>query len=152
MNNGPQTIESIFASKELDALLGRVLASERVADILHMACRRKGIRFDIRHQTHIDCDRNGITINTLTPTMASKLKQIQPSLEQALFVGGCHLPIIAIRAGKFSLTPIDQNPPALGAVRIGDQQASDSLWQTAQKAKDDDVKAALERLSRAVKP
>ena len=84
--------------------------------------------------------------------MASKLKQIQPSLEQALFVGGCHLPIIAIRAGKFSLTPIDQNPPALGAVRIGDQQASDSLWQTAQKAKDDDVKAALERLSRAVKP
>ena len=152
MNNGPQTIESIFASKELDALLGRILASKRVADILHMACRRKGIRFDIRHQTHIDCDRNGITINTLTPTMASKLKQIQPSLEQALFVGGCHLPIIAIRAGKFSLTPIDQNPPALGAVRIGDQQASDSLWQTAQKAKDDDVKAALERLSRAVKP
>ena len=134
MNNGPQTIESIFASKELDALLGRVLASKRVADILHMACRRKGIRFDIRHQTHIDCDRNGITINTQTPTMASKLKQIQPSLEQALFVGGCHLPIIAIRAGKFSPTVIDQNPPALGAARTGDQQASDSLWQTAQKS------------------
>lgn len=152
MHNGPQTIESIFASQALDALLGRVLASKRVADILHIACRRKGIRFDIRNQTHIVCGRNGITINTTTPTMASKLKQIQPTLEQALFVGGCHLPIIAIQAGKFSPTVIDQNPPALGAVRTGDQKASDSLWQSAQKAKDDDVKAALERLSRAVKP
>lgn len=152
MHDGPQSIDSIFASQALDALLGRVLASKRVADILYTACRRKGIRFDIRNQTHIDCDSKGITINTVTPTIASKLKQIQPTLEQALFVGGCHLPIVAIRAGKFSPTQIDQNPPALGAIRKGDQKASESLWQSAQKAKDDDVKAALERLSRAVKP
>lgn len=152
MQDGPQTIESIFASQALDAILGRVLAAKKVADVLYIACRRKGIRFDIRQQTHIDCDRNGITINTQTPTMASKLKQIQPSLEHALFINGINLPIIAIRAGKYTSEPIDQNPPALGSPRQGSQEASDSIWESAQKAKDEDVRAALERLAQAVKP
>lgn len=152
MRDGPQTIESIFASESLNEIFGRVLESKHIADILHIACRRKGIRFDIRQHTHIDCDRKGITINTQTPTMASKLKQIQPSLEHALFVSGCQLPIIAIRAGKYSPTIIEQDPPAMGQPRQGDQAASDSIWASAQKAKDDDVRAALERLSKAVKP
>lgn len=152
MRSDLDEMDKIFHSKDLSFLLDRVLQSKKVAEILQKAVLERGIRFDIRRTCLIDCDQNGFIISAKTPTIASKLKQLQPSLEKALFVNGIHTPIVAIRASQYTPIVIDQNPPALGPVRQGDQQTSDAIHQTALKARDEDVKASLERLSKATRP
>ena len=149
---GPEGIDRIFASDALHDVLGRVLESKKLADIAHQCCRRRGILFDVRRYARFDCDRVGISICTQTPTMAVKLKQIQPSLEKAFFDHGIYQKIIAIRAGRFASLPDQGNPPAQCPARVGTVEASISIEKNAQSVQDDDVKAALERLAQAVHP
>lgn len=152
MKYGPEGIDRIFASDALHDILGRVLESKKLADIAYHCCRRRGILFDVRRFARFDCDKVGISICTQTPTMAAKLKQIQPSLEKAFYENGYYQKIIAIRAGRFASLPDQSNPPAQCPPRIGTVQASLSIEKSAEAVTDEDVKAALKRLARAVHP
>ena len=145
-----QNFQQVLSAQRSDSFLKMELDSARLKTLIAHACVSKGLRIDIINATHIAREARGITINTLTPTMANRLKQIQPTIEKTLFDAGITEPILAIRSGKVTLltqsTPYPKDEP-----RIAPSYAADQVMAQAQEARDEDVKKCLERLAQALR-
>ena len=145
-----QNFQQVLSAQRSDSFLKMELDSARLKTLIARACVSKGLRIDIINATHIAREARGIIINTLTPTMANRLKQIQPTIEKTLFDAGITEPILAIRSGKVTLltqsTPYPKDEP-----RIAPSYAADQVMAQAQEARDEDVKKCLERLAQALR-
>ena len=147
--SGLESIDKLLNSLNPDTLIARQMLSVRVAQVLQRACQSKRLHIDFQRAVHVECASQGIIINTTTPTIANRLKQIQPSLEKYLFDSGLNLPILGIKAGKILPLPDLENYPK-DPPRIAQPGAADAVRQNAQRAKDEDIKEVLEKLADAL--
>ncbi len=147
--SGLNEFSKVLHSSGTGSLLSRELDTVRLKNIIESACRKKGIRADIQHATRIVFENVGLVIHTTTPTLANRLKQIQPTLERALFDAGIHAQIAGIRSSKIN-TIEKGDPYPLDPPRIAPAGAAQAVLAASTRAKDDDVKAALERLAKAL--
>lgn len=145
-----RNFHQILENQGADSFLKMELQSARLKTLIAQACVSKGVRIDIMNCTHVTNQPQGITINTVTPTMANRLKQIQPTIEKKLFDAGITTPITAIRSGKITALAQPEAYPK-GEPRIAPPEAAQQVYEEAQLAKDDDVREALERLAQALK-
>lgn len=146
---GLESIGKLLNSMDADSLLARQMLSAKIVNVLKRACESKRIHIDFQHCVHVECSSHEIIINTTSATIASRLKQIQPTLEKFLFDHGLNLPIGSIRAGKISPLPqLEQYPK--DAPRIASPGAAASVRVNAARAVDDDVRKSLERLADAL--
>lgn len=147
---GLESINSLFKSFDPDSFIARQMLSVRVANVLKQVCQSKRLRIDFQHCIHVECSANGIIINTTTSTIANRLKQVQPSLEKALFDNGLYLPIQNILAGKINPLPKDEPYPE-GAPRVAQSGVAEAVRANAALAKDEEVRKSLERLADALR-
>ncbi len=146
---GLENINSLFKSLDPDSLIARQMLGVRVGNVLKRVCDSKRLRVDFQHCVHVECSANGLTINTTTPTIANRLKQIQPSLEKALFDNGLNLPIRNIMAGKIVPLP-SQDPYPKDSPRIAQPGAAEAVRANAARADDEDIRKSLEKLADAL--
>ena len=144
-----RNFHQILENQGADSFLKMELQSARLKTLIAQACVSKGVRIDIMNCTHVTHQPQG-TINTVTPTMANRLKQIQPTIEKKLFDAGITAPIIAIRSGKITALAQPEAYPQ-GEPRIAPPEAAQQVYEEAQLATDDAVREALERLAQALK-
>lgn len=147
---GLENIKTVFNSLDGNSFIARQMVASKVAQVLNHACQQKRINIDFQHCVHVECSAQGIIINTTTPTIANRLKQIQPTLEKALFDIGLNFPIQAIRAGKIKPLP-DFEPYPKDAPRVAQPGASEAVYASAKRAEDETVRKALERLAEALR-
>lgn len=147
--NGLENINKLLKSLNPDSLIARQMLSVRVSGVLKQACTNRRLNIDFVHCVHVECTSIGIVINTTTPTLANRLKQIQPTLEKALFDSGLNFPIQAILAGK--IQPLaDLEPYPLDPPRLAQPGASEAVRACAARAEDEDIKKSLQRLADAL--
>ena len=147
---GLENIKTVFNSLAGDAFIARQMVASKVTQVLEHACRKKRTNIDFQHCAHVECSARGIIINTTTATIANRLKQIQPSLEKALFDIGLNFPLQAIRAGKIKPLP-DFEPYPKDAPRVAQPGASEAVYASAKHAEDETIRKALEKLAEALK-
>lgn len=147
--NGLENINKLLNSLNSDSIIARQMLSVRVAEVLKRACLKRHLNIDFQHCVHVECSTAGIIINTTTPTLANRLKQIQPTLEKALFDSGLNFPIQGILAGKI-LPLADLEPYPLDPPRVAQPGASEAVRACAKRAEDEDIRKSLERLADAL--
>ena len=147
--NGLENINKLLNSLSPDSLIAQQMLSVRIAGVLKQACLARRLNIDFQHCVHVEGSAEGIVINTTTPTLANRLKQIQPTLAKALFDSGLNFPIQAIRAGKILPLPDLESYP-LDPPRVAQPGASEAVRACAQRAEDEDIRKSLERLADAL--
>lgn len=146
---GLESLDKLLKSMDPNSLIAKQMLSAKVSGILARACQSRHLSIDFQHNIHVECSSQGIVINTTTSTIANRLKQIQPTLEKALFVSGLNLPIQSIRAGKIQPLPdFDEYPK--DAPRVAQPGAADAVRLNARRAKDRDIRESLEKLAQAL--
>lgn len=146
---GLENIGKIIDALDATSPIRAEMAAIQAKNILQNTCIRKGLRINFRDCIHIQLTTRGFLVNTTTPSLASRLTQIKPTLERALFNAGVHVPIESIRAGKIQALP-PQDPYPQDAPRIAPIGASEAVQVNAEHAKDPEIKNALERLAQAL--
>lgn len=146
---GLEDIGKIIDALDATSPIRAEMAAIQAKNILQNTCIRKGLRINFRDCIHIQLTTRGFLVNTTTPSLASRLTQIKPTLERALFNAGVHVPIESIRAGKIQALP-PQDPYPQDAPRIAPIGASEAVQANAEQAKDPEIKNALERLAQAL--
>lgn len=146
---GLEDIGKIIDALDATSPIRAEMAAIQAKNILQNICIRKGLRINFRDCIHIQLTTRGFLVNTTTPSLASRLTQIKPTLERALFNAGVHVPIESIRAGKIQALP-PQDPYPQDAPRIAPIGASEAVQANAEHAKDPEIKNALERLAQAL--
>ncbi|HIU73060.1 MAG TPA: hypothetical protein IAC65_02230 [Candidatus Aphodousia faecipullorum] len=146
---GLEDIGKIIDALDATSPIRAEMAAIQAKNILQNTCIRKGLRINFRDCIHIQLTTRGFLVNTTTPSLASRLTQIKPTLERALFNAGVHVPIESIRAGKIQALP-PQDPYPQDAPRIAPIGASEAVQANAEYAKDPEIKNALERLAQAL--
>ena len=147
--NGLENINKLLNGLNPDSIIAQQMLSVKVANVLKHACASRRLAVDFQHNVHVECSAHGIVINTSTPTLANRLKQIRPTLEKSLFNAGMNFPICDIKAGKISPLP-DFEPYPKDAPRVAQPGASEAVRNNAKKAVDEDVRKTLERLADAL--
>ena len=132
---GLESIDKLLNSLNPDTLIARQMLSVRVAQVLQRACQSKRLHIDFQRAVHVECASQGIIINTTTPTIANRLKQIQPSLEKYLFDSGLNLPILGIKAGKILPLPDLENYPEIKPNRVSNYK-EDKVWKPYRRDKE----------------
>lgn len=146
---GLEDIGKIIDTLDVTSPIRAEMAAIQAKNILQNTCIRKGLRINFRDCIHIQLTTRGFLVNTTTPSLASRLTQIKPTLERALFNAGVRVPIESIRAGKIQALP-PQDPYPQDAPRIAPIGASEAVQANAEHAKDPEIKNALERLAQAL--
>ena len=146
---GLEDIGKIIDALDATSPIRAEMAAIQAKNILQNTCIRKGLRINFRDCIHIQLTTRGFLVNTTTPSLASRLTQIKPTLERALFNAGVQVPIESIRAGKIQALP-PQDPYPQDAPRIAPIGASEAVQANAEHAKDPEIKNALERLAQAL--
>ena len=146
---GLEDIGKIIDALDATSPIRAEMAAIQAKNILQNTCIRKGLRINFRDCIHIQLTTRGFLVNTTTPSLASRLTQIKPTLERALFNAGVHVPIESIRAGKIQALP-PQDPYPQDAPRIAPIGASEAVQANAEHAKDPEIKNSLERLAQAL--
>ena len=146
---GLEDIGKIIDALDATSPIRAEMAAIQAKNILQNTCIRKGLRINFRDCIHIQLTTRGFLVNTTTPSLASRLTQIKPTLERALFNAGVHVPSESIRAGKIQALP-PQDPYPQDAPRIAPIGASEAVQANAEHAKDPEIKNALERLAQAL--
>ncbi len=150
VTNGPEDLANTLRKFAPDSTLGQLSESLKISRIIADAVRKKGLRIDFNSQVFVQATQAGISLNTQTASLANRLKQIQPTLERALFDAGIYAPIVSIRAGKIAIVEEKEESYPTGEPRIAQPGASVAVSQEAQRVKDDELRQALEHLANAI--
>ena len=82
---GLEDIGKIIDALDATSPIRAEMAAIQAKNILQNTCIRKGLRINFRDCIHIQLTTRGFLVNTTTPSLASRLTQIKPTLERALF-------------------------------------------------------------------
>lgn len=146
---GLESLDKLLKSMDPNSLIAKQMLGVKVTGILKRACQTRRLHIDFQHNIHVECASQGIIINTTSATIANRLKQIQPTLEKALFDSGLNLPIQSIRAGKIQpLAGWDEYPK--DAPRIAQPGTSEAVLANAMRAEDLEIRESLKRLANAL--
>lgn len=146
---GLESINKLLNSLSPDSIIAKQMLSVRIGNVLKRACEAKHLKIDFQHCVHIQTASSGVVINTTTPTLANRLKQIQPTLEKALFDSGLNFPIQSIKAGKIApLADLADYPK--DAPRVAQPGDAEAVRANAARAKDEEVRKTLEKLADAL--
>lgn len=148
--NSPQPFASILAKEPENSLIARVAEAKRVQDALARAIALPALRQAFKTKARLDLTESGVMIHTQNPTLASRLRQMVPTLESALKNTGIFLPIASVRADMISEARFDDAYEPLGAPRGPDPQAAEAISREAGLARDPDIKKALASMAKAL--
>lgn len=130
--------------------VARALDAARATRALSGALKAKGLPDYFARAASVTVSEAGVSVHASSAAVASKLRQLAPSLNDALGRAGIGLSLADVRADKTAFAP--DGPEPEGPPRTAGGEASEAVRAQARETRDEKVRQALERLAEALEP
>ena len=147
---GPTELVRVLRNTPDKTLLSRALVALEVEDVLNRALTSRGLPRLFGTKAVVTMTGTTLTVHCVSAPVATKIRQLTPTLEKALFEAGYTLSVAAVRADKRS-SALFEEPTVEGDPREASPEAADAVEAEAMKAEDPEIKKALLQLAKALR-